>query len=191
MPVAKPISNLEQDLTNKMQSLGARLQQRSVGHFTICNPWLTPLRSMFSMAMSLVCFRIFIGTPSPIPWDDSTFGQKLGMLPSDFAVLGFIGVPGMFLFIFSFATWSDPYKLLFDGTGSLILRSVACDQRIAIENIRTISLDQQKNGEESTDKLGIRTEFSDGKLKLPLFAEREEFLKLLKAEQPAIVIETV
>jgi hypothetical protein len=144
MPVAKPISNREQDLTNRMESLGARLQQRSVEHFTICNPWLTPLRSVLFMTMSLVYLGIFFGASSPTPWDDSTFGQKLGLLLSDLAVLGFAGAPSILFLLLSLETWRDPYRLLFDGTGSLILRSVARDQRIAIENIRTISLDQQK-----------------------------------------------
>ena len=50
---------------------------------------------------------------------------------------------------------------------------------------------RQKNGEDSDNVLGIRTKLSGGKLKLPLFAEREEFLNALKAAHPAIVVETV
>ena len=52
-------------------------------------------------------------------------------------------------------------------------------------------LAQQENGERGDDAPDIRTKFSGGKLKLPRFAEREEFLKALKAAHPAIVVETV
>ena len=94
-------------------------------------------------------------------------------------------------FIFAVRTWADPYTLIFDRKGGLVLQSVVHDQFIAIKDIRTVVLVQQKNEEDSSDALGNRTKFWGGKLKLPLFVEREEFLIALKAANPTIVIETV
>ena len=71
------------------------------------------------------------------------------------------------------------------------MRSVVRAQRIAIEDIRAVILARLQNGEEGADAPDICTKLSRGKLKLPRFAEREEFLKALKAVHPAIVIETV
>ena len=95
------------------------------------------------------------------------------------------------LFIASVATWADPYKLMFDGEGGLILRSMVHARRIAIEDIKAVVLARQQNGEENTDAPDICFKLSRGKLKLPRFAERDEFLKVLKAVHPAIVVETV
>lgn len=94
-------------------------------------------------------------------------------------------------FFLSITTWADPYKLILDGKGGLILRSVVRARRIATEDIHAVVLARQQNGEESADAQDICTKLSCGKLKLSRFAEREEFLKALKAVHPAIVVETV
>lgn len=124
---------------------------------------------------------------SQFPWDDSIFWQKLMIL----LVASPHGLFGISFIVESVVIWSDPYKLIFDGKGGLILRSVVRARRIAIEDIKAVILARQQNGEEGADAPDICTKLSRGKLKLPRFAEREEFLKALKAVHPAIVIETV
>ena len=71
------------------------------------------------------------------------------------------------------------------------MRSMVHARRIAIEDIKAVVLARQQNGEENTDAPDICFKLSRGKLKLPRFAERDEFLKVLKAVHPAIVVETV
>ncbi len=188
MPFVKPIPSLEQDLADKRESLGVSLSQQSVELFTICSPWLTSFHTMILVAMGVYWSVGPIVSLASFPWNDSTVRHKVVLL---LIVLVFGVVPCIWLFILAVMTWSHPHQLIFDGRGGLILRSVARDQRIAIEDITTIVLELQQNCEESTDVLVIRTKLTDGKLKLPRFAEREEFLEALKAAHPAIAIETV
>ena len=101
---------------------------------------------------------------------------------------GFFGIS---FFVVAVAAWTDPYALTLDGNGGLILQSVVRARRIAIEDIEAVVLARQHNGEESADAPDICPKLSCGKLKLPRFAEREEFLKASKAVHPAIVVETV
>ena len=177
----------EEGPTEKAWRLGVSLHYRTVQQFTICKWWHTPLFSLYFMAIGLLLSGASMIAISQFPWDDSTVGQMLMILL--FASLyGFSGISG---FVESVMIWFNPYKLIFDSKGGLILRSVARARRIAIEDIKAVILARQQNGEEGTDAPDICTKLSRGKLKLPRFAEREEFLKALKAVHPAIVIETV
>jgi hypothetical protein len=140
---------------------------------------------MLWSAMTVIMIATF-------PWDDSTVEQKHGMLffmlPWAFVCHDLIAI---LYFALAVRTWADPHTLIFDGNGGLILRSVVRARCTAIRDIRTVVLLRQKNGEDSDNALGIWAKLSGGKLKLPLFAEREGFLNALKAAHPAIVIETV
>ena len=121
------------------------------------------------------------------PFDDSTFGKKLVVL----VVALFYGFVGIRCHKASIIKWTDPHKLMLDEDGDLILRGLVRDQYTAIKDITTVVLAQKEDGKDSDDALGIQTKFSGGKLMLPLFSEREPFLKALKAIHPAIVVETV
>jgi hypothetical protein len=177
----------EKGPTEKFWRLGGSLHHRTVRQFTINKWWQTPLRSAGFLAMGLFFLIGVTGCLASFPWDDSKSWQRLVMVlmvsPHSLACIGLI--------IVSVTTWADPYKLIFDGKGGLILRSVVRARRIAIEDIKAVVLARQQNGEESADAPDICTKLSRGKLRLPRFAEREEFLKALKAVHPMIVIETV
>ena len=172
--------------SKKTKRLGGDPHHGTVRQFTISKWWHTPISSAGFMAyclLSLVAITIVLGS---FPWDDSTFVQKLMMLlvvsPHSFACI--------LTFVLSFTTWADPYKLILDGKGGLILRSMVRARRIAIEDIKAVVLARQQNGEESADAPDICTKLSRGKLKLSRFAAREEFLNALKAVHPALVVET-
>ncbi|MEQ1521065.1 MAG: hypothetical protein ABL936_07320 [Aestuariivirga sp.] len=173
--------------SEKVWRLRENLHHETARQFTVHKWWHTPLRSAVYACVGMLFSAMTVSMIATFPWDDSTVEQKHGML--------FIMLPMAFLshdllamlfFVLAVRTWADPHTLIFDGEGDLILRSVVRDQRIAIEDIRTIALEQQKNGEPS-----IRTKFSVGQMKLPHFAEREEFLKALNTAHPAIVVVTV
>lgn len=116
-------------------------------------------------------------------WDDSSAVERSRLY---FFLPWFLVCHGPFVVLFFIAavkTWADPHTLIFDGKGGLILRSVARDLRIAVEDIKTC--------EENSGPMGIRTGLSGGKLALPHFAERERFLMALTAAHPAIHIVAV
>lgn len=177
----------EKDPTKKAWRLGENLHHRTVRQFTISKWWHTPLSSAGFLAMGLLFLIGVTGCLVSFPWDDSKLWEKLVVAimvsPHSLACLG--------LFIASIVIWADPYKLIFDGKGGLILRSVVRARRVAIEDIKAVVLARQQNAEESADAPDICIKLSRGKLKLCRFAEREEFLKALKAANPAIVVETV
>jgi hypothetical protein len=187
MPFVKPKSNFDHDPINNFECSGETLGQRTSGHFTIRKAWHTLLNSAGGLTMSLWLSIGPMAILSSFPWDDSTFGDKLIMI----LICSPHSLFSIWLFIVSVMIWTNPYKLKFDSTGSLILRSLVRDQRFTIKDIRTVVLAQKEDGEDSGDALSIRTKFSGGKLMLPPFAEREEFMKALKSFHPAIVVETV
>jgi hypothetical protein len=138
------------------------------------------------MAFGLVFSSASVMAFSQFPWDDSILWQKLMIL----LIASPHGLFGISFVVGSVTIWFDPCKLIFDGKGGLILRSVVRVRRIDIEDIEAVIIARQPNGEDRSDAPDIRTKFSRGKLKLSRFAEREEFLKALKAVHPAIVVET-
>ena len=173
--------------TEKVWRLGESLHHRTVRQFTINKWWHTLLLSLFGMAFGLG----FLSPPMiaflQFPWDNSTFGQKLMVLL--FAPLqSFFGI---WIFIDAVAAWWAPNTLTFDGNGALILQSLARRRHVVINDIRKVVLAKQNDGESNDDALGIQTKFSNGKLKLCRFAEREKFMNALKAANPTIVVETV
>jgi hypothetical protein len=180
----KPATNLEQDMANKTESLGVSLHQRSIGHFTICNPWLMPLLSAFCLAISALCLGAAIGVLSSFPWDDSTVLERFFCLLFTIVFLGYCGI----IYLKEAAViLAEPHKLIFVDRGSLILQSVMRNQSIAVEDIKTIALvPQRKEGEMPC----VRTKFSDDTLSLDHFKGRDSFMKALKAVQPAIIITT-
>ena len=139
------------------------------------------------MAFGLLCLIVVTRALASFPWDDSKLWEKL------FVVLMVLphSLFCIVLFVASVATWADPYKPMFDGEGGLKLGSMVRARRMPIEDIKAVVLARQQNGEENTDELDICFKLSRGKLKLPRFAERDEFLEVLKAVHPAIVVETV
>ena len=175
------------DSTEKFWRLGESLHHRTVQQFTINKWWHTPLYSLYFMAIGLLFSGVSMIAFSKFPWDDSIFLEKLMTL----LIASPHGFFGIRIIIVAVAAWTDPYALTLDGNGGLILQSLVRDQYTVVKAITTVVLAQKENGEECCDALCIRTKFSNGKLKLPRFAEREEFLKALKAVHPAIVIETV
>jgi hypothetical protein len=134
--------------------------------------------------MSVLFSGMTIVMMATFHWDDSSAGERSGILyfflPWSLVCHGPLVV---LFFIAAVKTWADPHTLIFDGKGGLILRSVARDFRIAVEDIKTC--------EENSGPMGIRTVFSGGILKLPCFAERKRFLRVLKAAHPAIDIVAV
>jgi hypothetical protein len=177
----------EEGPTEKAGRLGENLHHRTVQQFTVRKWWHTPLFSLYYMAIGLLFSGASMIAFSQFPWDDSTFWQMLMIL----LIASPHGLFSIGILVASIVIWANPYKLIFDGKGGLILRSVVRAQRIAIEDIKAVVLARQQNGEESADAPDICTKLSRGKLKLSRFAEREEFLKVLKAVHPAIVVETV
>jgi hypothetical protein len=176
----------EKGQTEKAWRLGESLNHRTVRQFTVCKWWHTPLRSVGFLTMGLLWLFAATFCLAPFPWDDSKLWEKLVMVLM-------ISAHSLFciaLFIESVATWADPYKLIFDGKGGLILQSAVRRRRTAIKDIKIVVLAKQDNHERGDDALGIRTKFSGSKLRLCRFAEREEFLKALKVSNPAIVVET-
>ena len=103
----------------------------------------------------------------------------------------FHGFVGIRCHVASIVKWTVPHKLMLDENGDLILRGLVHDQYTAIKDINTVVRAQKEDGKDSDDALGIQTTFSGGKLMLPLFSDREPFLKALKSVHPAIVVETV
>ena len=187
MTLANTQQGPEQGPTEKTWRLGENLHHGTVLQFTVFRWWHTPLLSLYSMALGLALLGVPMAALSQFPWDDSTFGQKLMIL----LMTSPHNISGVWMLVMAVATWTDPHMLKFDGNGGLILQSVVRRRHKAIKDIKTVVLAQQKNDERGDDTLGIRIKFSGSKLKLPFFAEREEFLKTLKAVHPAIVIETV
>lgn len=177
----------EESPTEKAGRLGENLHHRTVQHFTVRKWWHTPLLSLRFMAFGLVFSAGLMIVLSQFPWDDSTFWQKLMTL----LIASVHGSADICMLVVSVLIWADPYKLILDGDGGLILRGVALDRYTALEDIKTIVLAKQENGERGDDAPVICIKLSRGKLKLLRFAEREEFLKALKAVHPAIVVETV
>ena len=173
--------------TEKAGRLRESLHHRIVQQFIVRKWWHTPLLSLCFMAFGLVFSVASVVAFSQFPWDDSTFWQKLIILP----IASLHGYGGICLVVGSVLIWADPYKLILDGDRGLILRGVALDRYTTLEDIKTIVLAKQENGERGDDAPDICIELSCGKLKLPRFAEREKFLKALKAVHPAIVVETV
>jgi len=177
----------EEGPAEKAGRLDGSLHHKTVRQFAINKWWHTLFLSLFSIAFGL-------GFSSPpmiaflqFPWDDSTFGQKLIILL--FAPLqSFFGI---WIFIDAVAAWWAPNTLTFDGNGVLILQSLARRRHVVINDIRKVVLAKQNDGESNDDALGIQTKFSNGKLKLCRFAEREKFMNALKAANPTIVVETV
>lgn len=192
MTLTNTPQGLVKDSTEKVWRLGGSLHHKTARQFAISKWWQTLLRSAVYAGIGMLFSAMIVTMMATFPWDDSTVEQKrltlFVMLPWFLICHG----PGAVLFFtFAVRTWADPYTLIFDRKGGLVLQSVAHDQFIAIKDIRTVVLVQQKNDEDSNNALGIRTKFWGGKLKLPLFVEREEFLNALKAANPAIVVETV
>lgn len=177
----------EESSTEKAWRLGESPHHRTARQFNINKWWNTPISSAGFMAYCLLSLVTITGILVSFPWDDSTFVQKLMMV----LMVSPHGFASILTLVLSVTTWADPYKLIFDSKGGLILRSVMRARRIAIEDIKAVVLARQQNGEESADAPDICIKLSRGKLKLPRFAEREEFLKVLKAVHPTIVIETV
>jgi hypothetical protein len=177
----------EKGPTEKFWRLGENLHHRTVRQFTINKWWHTPLSSVGFLTMGLLFLIVGMGCLASFPWDDSKLWEKLVMVLMISGHSWFCIV----LFIESVVIWAYPYKLIFDGKGGLILRSVVRARCVAIEDIKAIVLARQQNAEESADATDICIKLSRGKLKLYRFAERKEFLKALKAANPAIVVETV
>lgn len=187
MTLANTPQGLEQGPAEKAWRLGENLHHWAVRQFTINKWWHTPLTSFYFMAFGLLFLGASMTAFSQFPWDDSIFWERLMIL----LIASPHGLFGISFVVGSVVIWFDPYKLILDGKGGLILRSVVRARRIAIEDIKAVTIARQPNGEESTDASDIRTEFSRGELKVSRFAEREEFLKALKAFHPAIVVVTV
>lgn len=177
----------DESAIEKTGLIGEGLHHRTARQFTICKWWHTPLFSLYFMAMGLLFSGASMIAFSQFPWDDSIFWQKLMIL----LIASPHGLLGISLIVGSVVVWADPHKLILDDKGGLILRSVVRARRIAIEDIKAVVLARQQNREESADAPDICTKLSRGKLKLSRFAEREEFLQVLKAAHPAIVVETV
>ena len=176
--------------TEKVWRLPGSLHYKSARRFAIGKWWQTPLRSAVYAGIGMLWSAMAVIMIATFPWDDSTVEQKYGMLFFWLPCFLICHGPGAVLsFTFAVRTWADPYTLSFDHKRGLVLQSVVHDRLIAIKDIRAVVL-QQKNDENSSNALGIRTKFLRGKLKLPLFVEREEFLNALKAANPAIVVET-
>ena len=187
MKLANTPQGPEESPTDKARPLGKSLHHMTVRQFTVCKWWHTPLISLYLMTIGLVLSGTSVTALLLFPFDDSTFGKKLAVL----VVALFYGFVGIRCHIASITKWTDPHKLMLDENGDLILRGLVRDQYTAIKDVTTVVLAQKEDGKDSDDALGIQTKFSGGKLMLPLFSEREPFLKALKAIHPAIVVETV
>ena len=187
MTLANTLQGPEEGPTEKAWRLGESLHHRTARQFTVRKWWHTPLSSASFLAIGLLFLIGVTGCLTSFPWDDSKLWEKLVV------VLMFLphSLGCIVLLVASVTTWADPYKLIIDGKGGLILRSVVRARRIAIEDIKAVVLARLQNGEESADTPDLCIKLSRGKLKLPRFAEGEEFLKALKAVHPAIVVETV
>jgi len=185
MVLANSPKGPEEGPTEKVGRLGGSLHQGTVCQFAPRKWWHTPIESLLPMAFGLFVMIDTMGALASFPWGDSTVERRLTIVltVSPFSVL--IG----WIFILSVMTWTDPHRLKLDGNGGLILQSAIRDRRVVIKNIKTVVLAQQENGESCGDALGIRIKFSGSKLKLCRFAEREDFLKALKAANPSISVE--
>jgi hypothetical protein len=172
------------DSTEKVWRLGGSLHHQTVQQFTVREWWHTPISSLGFTALG-VFFSIGVtGTLASFPWDDSTVVQRL-IIELFVSPLSFFT---FWMFVAAIATWTDPHKLKFDDNGDLILQSVLRRQRAAIRDIKTVLLTKQDDDERGDDALGIRVKFSGSKLRLCRFAERDEFMKALKAANPVIVV---
>jgi hypothetical protein len=81
--------------------------------------------------------------------------------------------------------WCSPYRLIFDGNGQLIFRSLPGRQRIAVKDIQTVEWEQK---DDDAVPSAIRLQPLDGRVVLPLFNEYEKFVNTLKLVCPAIEI---
>ncbi len=185
------LANTQQEPEEYSTEMARHLRQspylKTVQQFTVRKWWRTPIDSLGLLAFGLTWLICIMASLALFPWDDSTMVQRLAIELIFFPY----SLVAIWIFILSAITWTDPYRLKLDGNGGLILRSVVRDRRIAIKDIKTVVLVKRENDERGDDALGIRIKFSDGKLNLCHFSEREEFLKALEAAHPAIVIESL
>ena len=154
----------DESAIEKTGLIGEGLSHRIFRQFTIRKWWHTPLFSLYFMAMGLLLSGASMIAFSQFPWDDSIFWQKLMI----FLIASPHGLVGISCFVRSVVIWSDPYKLILDGKGRLILRSVVRARRIAIEDIKAVVVARRENGEESADAPDTCTKLSRGQLKLPV-----------------------
>jgi hypothetical protein len=170
--------------TVKFWRFGGSLHHKTVQQFTVRKWWHTPISFLKFMSFGLLFLIGVSGVLASFPWDDSTVLQRLTI---ELFVSPHI-LATIWIFVAAIATWTDAYKLKFDDNGDLILQSVLRRQRVLIRDIKTVLLAKQDDHERGDDALGIRVKFSGSKLRLCCFAERDEFLKALKAANPVIVV---
>ena len=127
----------------KAWRLGGSLHHKTVQQFAINKWWQTLLRSAVYPGIGMLFSAMTVIMMATFPWDDSTVEEKRTML--FFWLPSFLVCHGPFavlFFIFAVRTWADPYTLIFDRKGGLVLQSVVHDRFIAIKDIRTVVLVQ-------------------------------------------------
>jgi hypothetical protein len=173
-----------------------KLEQRSnnsshhVGQFKIRNKYALSVWSLaFGTAGGLwlgVDLSFSHEAISNALWGDLTSQQKWGAL---FDCMFFLihGVGGIVFLSGAIAALTDPYGLVLNRNGQVIVRSLLWRRRIAIKSVQSIELERRQDPDLSWSSY-VCIQHDRGQLALPLFKGHEKFAQQLRTVCPAIEI---